>query len=89
VTDSSGKVIGTGTLSYSSADTAAFLLEATAGTGLTAAELEPDVAVYTFTVTVPGGLARYGITVGRNRGVIYESASQMKDPGLTLGSLSG
>ncbi len=38
-------------------------------------------------MTVPGGQARYGITVGQNRGVVYESASQMKDPGLTLGSL--
>jgi len=90
VSDSSGKVIGTGTLSYSSTETARFLMEAAAqeaGTGLTAAELAPDVAIYTFTVTVPGGQARYGITVGRNRGVVYESASQMKDPGLTLGSL--
>jgi hypothetical protein len=83
-------VIGTGTLSSSSTDTAAFLLEAVAQekeTGLTAAELEPDVAICTFTVTVPGGLDRYGLTAGRNRGVIYDSASQMKDPGLTLGSL--
>lgn len=92
VSDSSGKIIGTGTLSYSPTETATFLLEAVAqeaGTGLTAAELAPDVAIYTFTVTVPGGLDRYGITVGRNRGVIYQSASQMKNPGLTLGSLSG
>ena len=92
VSDSTGKVIGTGTLSYSSADTLTFLIEALGqekGTGLTATELAPDVAIYTFTVTVPGGLDRYGITVGKNRGVIYESASQMKDPGLTLGSLSG
>lgn len=92
VTDSAGAVIGTGTLAYSSADTAAFLIEALAGekgTGLTATEIEPDVAVYSFSASVPGGLARYGLTVGRSRGVVWDSAAQMKDPVLTLGSLSG
>jgi hypothetical protein len=89
VTDSPGKVIGTGTLSYDPVQTATTLVTATAGTGLTASELTAFVAVYDFTVTVPGGLDRYGITVGQNRGTIYETATQMKKgPSLTLGSLS-
>ena len=89
VTDSAGKVIGTGTLSYSSAQTSALVLLSALAAKLPSYDFTQDVAVYTFTVTVPGGLPRYGLTVGRNRGIIYESASQMKDPGLTLGSLSG
>ncbi len=48
----------------------------------------PDIAVYHFTVTgLPGGLPRYGIKIG-NRDTHWESASQIKDPSLTLGSLS-
>jgi hypothetical protein len=89
VTDSSGTVIGTGTLTYNPGQTTATLVTATAGSGLTASELTAFVAEYDFTVTVPGGLARYGIKVGQNRGTIYETAAQMKDPSLTLGSLSG
>jgi hypothetical protein len=43
-------------------------------------------AVYNFTVVVPGGLPRYGIQVGRNRGTIWFSESQMrKGPGVSLG----
>ena len=89
VTDSAGKVIGTGTLSYSSAQTSALVLLSALAAKLPSYDFTQDVAVYTFTVTVPGGLDRYGLTVGRNRGIIYESASQMKVPALTLGSLSG
>jgi hypothetical protein len=89
VTDSSGKVLGTGTLSYSSAQTSALVLMSAAVAKLPSYDFTQDVAVYTFTATVPGGLDRYGLTVGRNRGTIWESAPQMKDPGLTLGSLSG
>lgn len=89
VTDSSGKVIGTGTLSSDPAKTAATLVTATAGTGLTASEMTEFVAVYDFTVTVPGGEDRYGIKIGQNRGTIYETPKQMKQgPSLTLGSLS-
>lgn len=90
VTDSSGKVIGTGTLNSDPAKTAATLVTATAGTGLTASEMTEFVAVYDFTVTVPSGLDRYGIKIGQNRGTIYESSMEMKQgPSLTLGSLSG
>jgi hypothetical protein len=89
VTDDSGKVIGTGTLAYSKTQTFLFLMEAAAKYGQTAADLAPDVAIYTFTVTVPGGEQRYGFTVGKNRGTIWVPPSQVKDPGLTLGSLSG
>jgi hypothetical protein len=93
VTNPSGTVIGTGTLAYSKADTLDFVLEAAAkmgqNAGVTAAALSQDVAVYTFTVAgLQGGLSRYGFSVGQNRGVVWESPSQAKDPGLTLGSLS-
>ncbi len=88
VTDDSGKVIGTGTLAYSKAQTFTFLVEAAAKYGQTAADLAPDIAIYTFTVTVPGGEQRYGFTVGKGRGTIWVPPSQVKDPGLTLGSLS-
>lgn len=45
---------------------------------------------FSFTVSVPGGLPRYGIQVGQNWGTVWESASEMqKGPALTLGSLSG
>ena len=41
---------------------------------------------YTFTVTVPAGLPRYGIQVGNGHGTIWESAAQMKaGPSLCLG----
>jgi hypothetical protein len=89
VTDSSGKIIGTGTLSYSKAKTFSFLFQAAVKYGQTAADLAPDVAIYTFKITdLPGGLLRYGFTVGKGRGTIWVPLSQVKDPGLTLGSLS-
>lgn len=41
---------------------------------------------YTFTVTVPGGLVRYGIEIGHDRGTIWETLAQMKQgPSLCLG----
>jgi hypothetical protein len=43
---------------------------------------------YPFALQVPGGLARYGVTVS-HRGTIWFSARQMqKGPGLTLGGSS-
>ncbi len=40
---------------------------------------------YTFTVTVPGGLPRYGIQVGgTNHGTIWETPAEMTHPALTL-----
>ncbi len=89
VTDDTGKVIGSGTLSYSKAQTFTFLVEAAVKYPQLAGSLAQDVAIYTFTVTVPGGEQRYGFTVGKNRGTIWVAPSQVKDPGLTLGSLSG
>jgi hypothetical protein len=89
VTDSSGKVIGTGTLSYSKADTFNFLLQATVKYEKAMADLAPDVAIYTFRVTgLPGQLSRYGFTVGKGRGTIWVPLAQVKGPGLTLGPLS-
>lgn len=70
VVNSSGTVIANGTLSFSKAE----------NLGLISAD------IYNFTVTVPGGLSRYGIQVGQNRGTVWESASQMKaGPSLCLG----
>jgi hypothetical protein len=90
VTNSAGTVIGTGTLTPDAKQTELDLIEAVGDEpSLTAEELLPYVAVYDFTVTVPGSQARYGISVGKNRGTIWESPSQIKDPTLTLGSLSG
>ncbi|MGH3260444.1 MAG: hypothetical protein ACRDNS_00470 [Trebonia sp.] len=89
VTNSAGKVVGTGTLLYSLGGTKAALTKATAGTGMTATEMLAFVALYKFTVKVPAGLARYGIKVGKGRGTIYFSARQMKQgPVLSLGSMS-
>lgn len=89
IVDSSGKVVATGTLTYNPQQTASMLTKATAGTAMPASDLTTFIADYDFTVSVPGGLARYGIKVGQNRGTIYETASQMKHPALTLGSLTG
>jgi hypothetical protein len=51
--------------------------------------LAPDVAIYTFKVAgLPGHLPRYGFTVGKGRGTTWVPLSQVKDPGLTLESLS-
>jgi hypothetical protein len=47
------------------------------------------VAVYSFTVSVPRGLARYGIKIGSRHGTAWLSAAQMSGgPLLILGSMS-
>lgn len=90
VTDSSGKVIGTGTLTPDTAEESVLRQMTAASLKVNADLLAPDIVVYQFVVTVPGGLDRYGVKVGQNRGTIYETAEEMKDgPSLTLGSLSG
>lgn len=97
VTGSSGTVLGTGTLSYSLPETTA---DATSlanafngdagGSAVTAGEMAVHVAVYDFTVSVPGGQARYGVSVGQNRGTEWLSAAQMKaGPALQIGSMTG
>lgn len=76
VTNSSGSVIGTTSLSYNGPLSSA---ESKIQKGM-------SVCVYPFTVTVPGALSRYGITVS-HRGTVWFSAAQMaKGPGLSLGS---
>jgi hypothetical protein len=48
------------------------------------------VAVFDFTVAVPPGLKRYGITVGTGHGEAWFTSQQMlAGPVLTLGSLNG
>ncbi len=40
---------------------------------------------YTFTVSnLPGGLTRYGFEIGHNRGTVWETPSEAKDPSLSL-----
>lgn len=90
VTDSSGKVVGIGTLSPDTGEESVLRQMTAASLKVDADLLAPDIVVYQFAVTVPGGLDRYGVKVGQNRGTIYETAKEMKDgPSLTLGSLSG
>ena len=92
VVDSSGKVIGTGTLAPDQAIVAQAEAAWAAQTGSSngAAALATFVEGFSFTATVPGGLSQYGIQVGQNRGTVWESVSEMqKGPTLTLGSLSG
>lgn len=73
VTNSSGTVVGTGQLGNGKQ-------QAIPGYGSFGASCN-----YPFTVKVPGGLTRYGITIS-HRGTIWFSAKQMQDgPGLTLG----
>jgi hypothetical protein len=76
VTNSGGSVIGTSQLGY---NTQASALQSSLQPGL-------SVCIYTFNVTVPGGLARYGITVS-HRGTVWFDPSQMaKGPGLSVSS---
>lgn len=76
VTNSGGQVVGTSALNYSAQDSAA---QSGLQSGL-------SVCIYTFTVSVPGGLPRYGITVS-HRGTVWFTATQMsKGPGLSLSS---
>jgi hypothetical protein len=71
VVNSAGTVVGTGTLSTSG------------GTNLGGGDFADT---FSFAVTVPGGLSRYGIQVGgTSHGTVWESAQQMKSgPALTL-----
>ena len=52
------------------------------GTGVLAASdpssWGPQDSVFSFTVTVPAGEARYGIEIGRNRGTNWFSPTQMR-----------
>lgn len=64
------------------------------GTVLTSVPLNPSGAqaaagsvtdIYSFTAKVPGGDARYGVQAcGSQRGTIWETPAQMKDPALEL-----
>lgn len=70
VVNSAGTVIGSSTLHA-------------AGTSLLGGVFPEDR--YTFTVTVPGGLPRYGLQVGgTGHGTIWETPAQMSKPALNL-----
>lgn len=77
VVNSAGTVVGNGTLAVKSS-----------GPGLDNIGSED---VFTFSVTVPGGLPRYGIQVGgTGHGTVWESAAQMKSgPALTIDETTG
>lgn len=80
VTDPSGKVIGTSSLSFDAKATS--VLNKTLGS---LSHLAGET-IYDFTVTVPAGEPRYGITVG-HRGTIWFTPQEMsKGPGLSLGT---
>jgi hypothetical protein len=88
VTDRSGDVIGTGSLTYDAAtEKAAIRQAASALPGTPAFMYRTWVEAFVFTVTVPGGERRYGIEVGHDRGTAWFTQTEMrKGPVLTLGS---
>lgn len=77
IVNSAGAVIGTGTLAVVSS-----------GPGL---DDIGDEDVFSFKVTVPGGLPRYGIQVnGTKHGTLWDSAAQMKSgPGVEIDETTG
>jgi hypothetical protein len=77
VVNSSGTVIGNGTLAAVSS-----------GPGI---DNFGEEDVFSFKLTVPGGLARYGIQVGgTSHGTVWESAAQMQSgPALDIDESTG
>jgi hypothetical protein len=69
ITDASGKVLAQGAL----------------GGEKTVSQPLGDECDYPFTVQVPSGQARYGITIGHNRGTVWFTPAEMRrGPGLSL-----
>jgi hypothetical protein len=77
IVNSAGTVIGNGTLAAVSS-----------GAGMLGIGQED---VFSFKVTVPGGLPRYGVQVGgTSHGTVWETAAQMKaGPALALDETTG
>ena len=77
VVNSAGTVVGNGTLALRHAGAAPFNIG-----------MEDD---FTFAVTVPGGLPRYGIQVGGTaHGTVWQTAAQMKSgPALSIDETTG
>jgi hypothetical protein len=90
VTDATGRVISTSSLTE---DNSRLAQQVVSQYDALQAELSAlggsssSAAAWKFTVTVPGGLARYGIAIGGpNRGVVWFTPQQMAaGPGLSLG----
>jgi hypothetical protein len=85
VLNNAGRVIGSGVLRFephvSARDGAKYNSDSE--------NVSDFIAVYSFTVSVPRGLARYGIKIGSSHGTAWLSAAQMSGgPVLTLGSMS-
>jgi hypothetical protein len=89
VTDSTGKVLATGALAADNSRQAQQLISGYDALQVQLGSLSganSGMAVYDFTVTVPGGQPRYGITIGSSHGTIWETPAQMRSgPGLSLG----
>lgn len=85
VLNSAGRVVGSGVLRFephvSARDGAKYNSDSE--------NVSDFIAVYSFTVSVPRGLARYGLKIGSNHGTAWLSAAQMSGGAvLTLGSMS-
>jgi hypothetical protein len=90
VTDSSHKVIGTGTLAEDDSKAAQKVIKEYDTLQVSLGALGqggPGMSIYKFTVTgLPAGQPLYGISVGQNRGTVWFSEKQMRSgPGLSLG----
>jgi hypothetical protein len=89
VVNSSGKVIGTGSLTYNAAAVqAADKQFAAALPGTPASMYSTWIEAFGFTATVPGGQPRYGIQVSGQPGTVWFTPAEMrKGPVLSLGSM--
>lgn len=89
VTDSAGRVIGTGTLADdNSAAAVAAVKQYAQLSGVLAAFAGNSavMSVYTFAVAVPGGQQRYGVSTSERRGTVWFTEAQMRQgPHLSLG----
>jgi hypothetical protein len=84
VLNNAGHVIGTGMLRFeprvSASDGAKYDSDSE--------NVSDFIAVYSFTVSVPARLRRYGIKIGSSHGIVWFSAAHMSNgPVLTLGSI--
>jgi hypothetical protein len=82
VTDSGGHVIGTGTLATDNSPAAQKAIREydalNVELGALGGDSGPGISVYKFTVPdLPAGQARYGVSVGKDRGTLWFTQQQM------------
>ena len=83
-----GSVVGTGTLVTDAAATAAADAQmAAAVPGTSPSTYSAWVEAFTFTAKVPGGLSRYGITIGSHGTIWFTLGEMRKGPTLSLGNM--